>query len=74
MLTYHYALISNPCERTVDAFLEFARAHPSCLLTLAPADSRAMYRAIARAWSGHEDQFVAEDEQFMPVLDGRSFN
>jgi hypothetical protein len=46
MLTYYYALISDPCERTVDALLAYARAHPGCLLTLEPADLRAMRRAI----------------------------
>jgi len=50
MLTYYYALISDPCDRTVDALLDYARAHPGCLLTLPPADSCAMYRAIAAAW------------------------
>ena len=45
----YYALISDPCVRTVDAFLNYARAHPGCLLTLPPADSRAMYRAVATA-------------------------
>lgn len=49
MLTYYYELISDPCERTVDAILDYARAHPGCLLTLPPADSRAMYRAVATA-------------------------
>ena len=34
MLTYYYALISDPCVRTVDAFLNYARAHPGSLLTL----------------------------------------
>jgi hypothetical protein len=74
MLTYHYALISDPCDRTLNAFLEFTRAHPSCLLTLAPEDSRAMRRAIATAWSGHDHQLAGEDEAFLPALDARALN
>jgi hypothetical protein len=61
MLTYHYALISNPCERTITAFLEFVRSHPRYLLTLTPEDSRAARRAIARAGSAHERPFAWED-------------
>ena len=74
MLTYHYALISDPCDRTVNAFLEFARAHPGCLLTLAPENSRALYRAIATAWSKSEDEFAGEDGDFMPALAARALN
>ena len=72
MLTYYYTLISDPCERTVDALLDYARAHPGCLLTLAPADLRAMHRAIATAWSEHE--YVVESEEFRLALDRRTFN
>jgi hypothetical protein len=36
MLTYCYALIMDPCEHNVDALLDYARAHPGCLLTLPP--------------------------------------
>ena len=80
MLTYYYALISNPCERTVDALLAYARAHPGCLLTLEPADLRAMRRAIATAWSDHEHdheheyEYAAESEEFKFVLDRRTFD
>ena len=74
MLTYYYALISDPCERTVDALLAYARAHPRCLLTLEPADLRAMRRAIATAWSNHEHEYAAEPEEFTFVLDLRTFN
>ena len=74
MLTYHYALISDPCEHTVDSFLAYARAHPGCLLTLAPADLRAMHRAIAKAWSDDEHEYSAGSEEYMLVLDRRSLN
>jgi hypothetical protein len=74
MLTYHYALINDPCQRTVNAFLEYARAHPGCLLTLTPTDSRAMHTAIATAWSDHEQEFVGEEEEFGSALDGRAHN
>ena len=74
MLTYYYALISDPCERTVDALLAYARAHPGCLLTLEPADLRAVRRAIATAWSDHEHEYAAESEEFKFVLDRRTLN
>jgi hypothetical protein len=69
MLTYYYALISDPCERTVDALLDYARAHPGCLLMLPPADSCAMYRAIATAL-GH----LLESEEFRLAIDRRTLN
>jgi hypothetical protein len=69
MLTYYYALISDPCERTVEALLEYARAHPGCLLKLPPTDSRAMYRAIATAWGN-----APESEEFMFAIDRRTLN
>ena len=69
MLTYYYALISDPCDRTVDALLDCARAHPGCLLTLSPADSRAMYCAIATAWGN-----APESEEFMLAIDRRTLN
>ena len=69
MLTYYYALISNPCERTVDALLDYARAHPGCLLTLPPADSCTMYRAIATAWGN-----VLESEEFMIAVNRRTLS
>ena len=69
MLTYYYALISHPCDRTVDALLDYARSHPGCLLTLPPADWRAMRRAIATAWGGAPDS-----EEFMFAIDRRTLN
>jgi hypothetical protein len=74
MLTYYYTLISDPCGRTVDSFLAYARDHPGCLLTLAPADLRAMQRAIAKAWSDDEHEYSAESEEFMLVLVRRTLN
>jgi len=53
MLTYYYALISNPCERTANALFEYLRAHAGCLHTLEPEDRRAIRRAIVvwlRPW------------------------
>ena len=49
MLTYCYTLISNPCDQSVSALLEYARSHPGCLCALAPADTVAVHRAIARS-------------------------
>jgi hypothetical protein len=69
MLTYYYALISDPCARTVDELLEYARAHPGCLLTLPPADSRAMHHAIAIAW-GDE----TESDENKLVIERRILN
>jgi hypothetical protein len=69
MLTYYYALISGPCARTVDELLEYARAHPGCLLTLPPAYSRAMHRAIAVAWGD-----TPESEQFTLAIERRTLN
>jgi hypothetical protein len=74
MLTYYYALISDPCERTVDSFLDYAGAHPGCLLKLAPADSRAMRRAIAQAWSDDGHEYSGESEELKLVLDRRTLN
>ena len=74
MLTYYYALISDPCERTVDALLAYARAHPRCLLTLEPADLYAMRRAIATAWSDDQHEYAAESEELMFGLDRRTLN
>ena len=74
MLTFYYALISDPCERTIDAFLDYARVHPGCLLTLAPGDSHAMRRAIATAWSDDKHEYAAESEEFMLVLNRRILN
>jgi hypothetical protein len=69
MLTYYYALISDPCERTADALLEYARAHPGCLLKLPPADSSAIYRAIATAWGD-----APESEEFRLAIGRRTLN
>ena len=69
MLTYHYALISDPCPRTVDALLDYARAHPGCLLTLPPEDLRAMHSAIATAWGNAPDS-----EELMLAIDRRTLN
>ena len=69
MLTYYYALISDPCNRTIDALLDYARTHPGCLTTLPPADLHAMYRAIATAWGD-----APESEEFMLAIDRRTLN
>jgi hypothetical protein len=69
MLTYYIALISDPCERTVEALLEYARAHPGCLLKLPPTDSRAMYGAIASAWGNPPDS-----EEFRLAIDRRTLS
>ncbi len=69
MLTYYYALISDPCERTVDALLDYARAHPGCLLTLPPAESRARRCAIATAWGD-----APESEELRLAVDRRTLN
>ena len=69
MLTYRYALIIDPCDRTVDALLGYARAHPGCLLTLPPADLRAMHCAIGTAWGK-----APESEEFMLAIDRRTLN
>jgi hypothetical protein len=44
------------------------------LLKLAPADLRAMQRAIAKAWSDDEHEYSAESEEFMLVLVRRTLN
>ena len=72
MLTYHYALINDPCDRTAKTFLEFARAHPGCLLTLAPEDSLALHKALAAALTGRERECLAEDDDFMSAPEGRA--
>ena len=69
MLTYYYALISHPCARTVDELLDYAQAHPGCLLTLSPAFSCAMHRAIATAW-GDEP----ESEEHKRAVEQRTLN
>ncbi len=78
MLTYYYALISDPCERTVNAFMEYVRVHPGCLLTLTPTDLRAVRRAIATGWKSHQHGIVGEgedeDEDSVFPLDRRVLN
>ena len=76
MLTYYYALISDPCERTVNAFMEYVRVHPGCLLMLTPTNSRAVRRAIATGWKSHQHGIVGEgeDEDFVFPLDRRVLN
>ena len=74
MLTYCYALISNPCERTVSDFLDYVRAHPGCLLTLEPEDTGDMQRAIESAATGNQHPYAAEAEAFMIMLDRRTFH
>ncbi len=69
MLTYHYALMSDPCERTVKTLIDYLRAHPGCLHSLDPEDSRATQRAIAAASSDYEHEFATEAEAFMLGLD-----
>jgi hypothetical protein len=46
MLTYYYALIRDPCERTARELFQYVEAHPGCLLVLDPDDSAALHRAI----------------------------
>jgi hypothetical protein len=71
MLTYYYALISNPCERTANALFEYLRAHPGCLHTVEPEDWRAIRRAVAAASYDYEHEYAAEAEGFMARLDQR---
>jgi hypothetical protein len=74
MLTYYYALISDPCERTVNAFVDYVRVHPGCLLTLTPTDSRAVRRAITTGWKSHQHDSVGGGEEFVSVLDRHAFH
>jgi hypothetical protein len=69
MLTYYYALISDPCDRTVNELVDYARTHPGCLLTLPPEDSRTMYRAIATVWGD-----APEPEELLHAIDWRTLN
>lgn len=50
-------------------FSIYARAHPGCLLTHSPADSRAMHRAIATAWGNDRHEYAQGSEEFMLALD-----
>ncbi len=74
MLTYHYALISNPCERTLRDLLDYVRACPGCLNILEPDDLRAIQRAIANASRTYDDEYAVEAEEFMLGLDQRIFH
>lgn len=74
MLTYYYALISDPCDRTVNAFMDYVRVHPGCLLTLTPTDSRAVRRALATASKSHDYETPGEGEEFMSALGRRVLN
>ena len=69
MMTYYCALISDPCARTVDELLGYARDHPGCLLTLPPAYSRAMQSAIAIAWGDEPDS-----EEHKLAIERRTLN
>jgi hypothetical protein len=68
MLAYHYALISNPCERTVRDLLDYVRTHPGRLHVLEPADSRAMQCAVATASLDNDDEYAGEAEEFLLEL------
>jgi seryl-tRNA(Sec) selenium transferase len=74
MLTYYYALISDPSESRVNAFMDYVRVHPGCLLTLTPADSRALRRAIAMGWKSHQHEIEGEGEESVVALDRRALN
>jgi len=63
MLTYCYALVSHPCERTLDDLFGYVRAHPGCLLALKPEDARALDSAIETASSNdRREQLLESDE------------
>jgi hypothetical protein len=74
MLTYHYALISNPCDRTVVAMFDYVHAHASGLSTLAPADLQAMARAIATTSCDYEREYPREAEELKHRLAGVSLH
>ena len=61
-------------NRTLDAFLDYARAYPGCLLTLAPADVHAMRSAMAAACHSNGQDDAPESQEFMLTLDQRTFN
>lgn len=71
MLTYHYALINNPCERTAKALFDYLRAHPGCLDTLDPEDWCAIKRAVGTAAFNYEREYAAGAEEFVLGLDQR---
>ena len=71
MLSHFYTLISDPCTRTVDAFMTYARTHPGSLLTLSPADVRAMRRAIASTGAHRRH---SETDDVVLILGPRAVN
>jgi hypothetical protein len=46
MLTYIYALVCNPCERTACDLFAYVEAHPGCLMALDPDDFEAVHRVM----------------------------
>ena len=74
MLAYQYALISNPCERTVRDLFDYVRSHPGRLHILAPEDSRAIQRAVAAASPNSGDDYAAEADEVLLGLDQRVFD
>ena len=74
MLAYQYALISNPCERTVRDLFDYVRTHPGRLHILAPEDSRAIQRAVAAASPDCGDDYAAEGDEVLLGLDQRVFD
>ncbi len=73
MLAYQYALISNPCERTVRDLFDYVRTHPGRLHILAPEDSRAIQRAVGAASPAYGDDY-AEGDEVLLGLDQRVFD
>ena len=71
MLSYHYALITNPCERTVRALLDYMQDHPGCLDTLDPEDSCAARLAISEASVYYAYEYPAEAKAFVLRQDQR---
>jgi hypothetical protein len=46
MLTYVYALICDPCERTACDLFAYVEAHPGCLMALDPDDFENVHRVM----------------------------
>ena len=74
MLACQYALISNPCERTVRDLFDYVRTHPGRLHILAPEDLRAIQRAVAIASSDYGAEYAAEGGEVLLGLDQRVFD